>query len=99
MFVVIWEFEPLPAKVAEFEDHYGPGGQWARLFQGSPQYLGTELLRDAARGNRYLTIDRWASLEAFDQFLVDHKAAYEQLDQRCDAFTKRELLIGRFHFP
>ena len=99
MFVVIWEFEPLPAKLAEFEDCYGAGGQWSRLFQGSPQYLGTELLRDSARSTHYLTIDRWASREAFEQFMVEHKAAYEQMDQRCDALTKRELLIGRFHFP
>jgi hypothetical protein len=99
MFVVIWEFEPLASRVADFEDCYGPAGQWSRLFQNSPQYLGTELLRDSSRSGRFLTIDRWASREGYEQLLVQHKAEYELLDRACDALTKRESLIGRFHFP
>jgi heme-degrading monooxygenase HmoA len=99
MFVIIWEFEPHPGRVADFEEAYGPTGEWARLFGNSPQYLGTELLRDATRGSRYLTVDRWASREGFENFCSEHQKAYDTLDRVCDALTRREVLIGRFHFP
>ena len=47
MFVVVWQFEVAEEKVTAFEAAYGPEGAWARLFCTSPDYLGTELLRDA----------------------------------------------------
>ena len=47
MFVVVWQFEIAEEKVADFEAAYGPEGAWAQLFRSSPDYLGTELLRDA----------------------------------------------------
>ena len=47
MFVVVWRFEIAEEKVAAFESAYGPEGNWAQLFRKSPEYLGTELLRDA----------------------------------------------------
>ena len=47
MFVVVWQFEIAEDKMAGFEAAYGPDGAWAQLFRTSPNYLGTELLRDA----------------------------------------------------
>ena len=47
MFVVVWQFEIAEEKVPAFEAAYGPEGAWAKLFRTSPDYLGTELLRDA----------------------------------------------------
>lgn len=99
MYVVIWEFEPEPARVAEFEQAYGAQGEWARLFGNSTQYLGTELLRDSARPARYLTIDRWASREGFEEFCGRYQREYDLLDRTCDQLTRREILVGRFHFP
>ena len=65
MFVVVWQFEIAEEKVDDFEATYGPEGTWAQLFRTSPEYRGTELLRDAFIAGNYLTIDRWASEEAF----------------------------------
>ncbi|HVT79403.1 MAG TPA: antibiotic biosynthesis monooxygenase, partial [Phycisphaerae bacterium] len=59
-------------------------------------YLGTELLRDAYVPGLYLTIDRWASEDAFRAFRKDQDAAYEQLDRACDALTQRETRIGAY---
>ena len=96
MFVVVWQFEIAEEKVAAFEAAYGPAGAWAQLFRASPNYLGTELLRDAYIPGAYLTIDRWASEEDFRAFRKDHDPEYESLDRTCDALTSRETRIGAY---
>jgi heme-degrading monooxygenase HmoA len=97
MFVVVWQFEIVEGKVPAFEAAYGPEGAWAKLFRTSPDYRGTELLRDAYIPGSYLTIDRWASEEAFRAFRKDHDADYETLDRECDALTGRETRIGAYN--
>jgi heme-degrading monooxygenase HmoA len=96
MFVVVWQFEIAEDKVSAFEAAYGPEGSWARLFRNSPEYRGTELLRDAYISGIYLTIDRWTSEDAFRAFRRDHDAEYEALDRECDAITSRETRIGAY---
>ena len=96
MFVVVWQFEIAEEKVPAFEAAYGPEGVWAKLFRSSPDYRGTELLRDAYIPGSYLTIDRWASEDAFRAFRKNHDAEYESLDRECDALTSRETRIGAY---
>jgi len=96
MFVVVWKFEIAEEKIAAFEAAYSADGAWALLFRTSPNYLGTELLRDAYIPGSYLTIDRWASEQDFRAFRKDHDPEYETLDRSCDALTSRETRIGAF---
>lgn len=96
MFVVVWKFEVAEDQLAAFEAAYGPGGAWATLFRSSPDYLGTELLRDAYVPGSYLTIDRWTSEEAFRAFRKEHDREYEQVDRSCDALTGKEARIGAY---
>jgi heme-degrading monooxygenase HmoA len=96
MFVVVWQFEIAEEKIPVFEATYGPDGSWAQLFRSSPNYLGTELLRDAYVPGSYLTIDRWASEEDFRAFRKQHDQAYEGLDRSCDDLTTRETRIGAY---
>jgi len=96
MFVVVWQFEIAEDKVADFEAAYGPEGAWAQLFRNSPEYKGTELLRDAYIPGSYLTIDRWISEEAFRAFRKDHDREYELLDRQCDDLTGRETRVGAY---
>ena len=96
MFVVIWQFEVAEEKIPAFEAAYGPEGSWAQLFRLSPQYQGTELLRDAYVPGCYLTIDRWSSEENFREFRKQHDQEYEALDRSCDDLTSRETRIGAF---
>jgi heme-degrading monooxygenase HmoA len=96
MFVVVWQFEIAEEKIATFEAAYGSEGTWAQLFRSSPDYRGTELLRDAYIPGSYLTIDRWASEEAFRAFRKDRDADYESLDRSCDSLTSRETRIGAY---
>ena len=96
MFVVVWQFEITEDKIAAFEAAYGPDGEWARLFRSSPEYRGTELLRDAYVPGSYLTIDRWSSEDAFRAFRKDHDADYESIDRSSDALTSKETRIGAY---
>ena len=96
MFVVVWQFEVAEEKIVGFEAAYGPEGAWAKLFGTSPDYRGTELLRDAFVSGSFLTIDRWASEEAFRRFRKEHDADYELIDRKCDALTSRETRIGAY---
>jgi heme-degrading monooxygenase HmoA len=96
MFVVVWQFEIAEEKIAAFEAAYGPQGAWAQLFATSPDYKGTELLRDAYVPGLYLTIDRWTSEEAFRAFRKAHDAEYESLDRQSDDLTQKETRIGAY---
>jgi len=96
MFVIVWQFEVSEENQVRFEAAYGSEGAWAQLFRSSPEYHGTELLRDAYVPLTYLTIDRWASEDAFRAFRKDQDAAYEKLDRECDALTAKETRIGAF---
>ena len=96
MFVVVWRFEIAEEKVSAFEAAYGPQGAWAQLFKLSPNYLGTELLRDAYIPGSYLTIDRWSSEDAFRAFRKEHDPEYEALDRSCDSMTSSETRVGAY---
>ena len=92
----MWEFHVEPGAIAEFEQIYGPEGDWARLFRINPEFLGTQLMRDADRPGRYLTLDRWTSREALQNFKRDHHAEYSALDRQCESLTLAERHLGDF---
>ena len=93
---VLWKFVVKAAHVSRFEQAYGPGGDWERLFARYPGYLGTTLLRDPDRPNTYVTIDAWDAREQRDAMLADARADYEALDARCDGWTDSESELGTF---
>lgn len=91
-----WEFH-VPADLqAEFEQHYGPDGTWARLFGRAPGYLETLLLKDRSTAGRYVTIDRWRDEGAFLAFRSAFLREYEQLDRQCEQLTTSEQSLGAF---
>lgn len=91
-YVRVWSFIPHPDRLSEFEDVYGPNGAWARLFHRAPGFLGTTLLR----GEDCLTLDRWASQEAWDRFRAEFGQEYEALDRQCEGLTMAEEAIGDY---
>jgi heme-degrading monooxygenase HmoA len=93
---IIWEFLVPEHCRPEFERTYGPNGAWAQLFRQSPDYLGTELIRDLNRPGRYLTLDRWTSREALHRFKQSHQTAYAALDKQCESLTGKEMFVGDF---
>lgn len=96
MYLVAWEYIVLEHNRSEFEKIYGAGGNWSRLFQKAPGYLGTELYRDEKAQQRYLTLDRWVSQAAYEAFMQGQRVAYEALDARCSDLTRQETRLGNF---
>ena len=95
-YATVWEFRVRTDRREEFERDYGPQGSWARLFRQAKGYIGTELLRDRSEPLRYLTIDRWASLEAYHAFHAEFAQAYAALDERCAELTTHEAALGEY---
>jgi heme-degrading monooxygenase HmoA len=63
-----------------FTAAYAADGAWGDLFDRAAGFLGTELYRDAARADRFLTIDRWQDERDWRSFLNAFNSAYEALD-------------------
>jgi len=97
MYIIIWEYQIKPEKQPEFESIYSPKGAWAELFEKSTGYLGTELLCDETRPQRYITLDRWASRDDYEAFLAQWAMEYKALDARCEGLTASESLIGKWN--
>lgn len=95
-FLVIWQFRVRPGMEATFERSYGPKGEWAQFFRNDPAYFGTELNRSQADLQVYITLDFWASQEAYTNFRTANSAGYHAIDAQCEALTENEVEIGRF---
>jgi heme-degrading monooxygenase HmoA len=95
-YVIIWQYQAKTDRVAEFEKVYASDGTWAALFQKADGYLGTELVRHHETPTRFLTIDRWASREAYEAFKAEWNDAYAELDAQCEHLTEKERLLGKY---
>jgi heme-degrading monooxygenase HmoA len=94
--LIVWEFRVRPGSEDSFEAMYGAGGPWVSLFSRDPGWAATELLRDAENPERYLTIDRWRSAQAYDRFLAATGEQYRRIDQAGEGMTLAERPVGRF---
>lgn len=97
LYVSIWEFSVKKGRESQFEQRYGPEGEWAHLFRRHAGYVGTELHRDIAVPGRYVTVDHWVSKEAWDAFREVWEEEYRELDETCQALTVVERPLGSFH--
>ena len=96
MYIIIWEFRPAANRRDDFETVYGRKGRWAQLFACASGYLGTELARDAKDTTRYVTVDRWQTAQAYEEFRAKYGAEYSELDAACEELTSLEVLVGQF---
>ena len=94
MLIILWEYHVKPENRVEFETRYSPKGGWAEMFHKSAGYLGTELIRSRGETDRYITIDRWTSMEHYEAFLSRHEKEYSTLDDQSAGLTESESLIG-----
>ena len=96
VFVRVWEYEVPDERATAFTAAYAPDGAWGQLFGRAAGFMGTELYRDAARGDRYLTIDRWQDEKDWRSFLRAFGSAYESLDAQLEglAVAERSLFEG-----
>ena len=94
--MIIWEFEVEPSQERSFRKTYGSAGPWAKLLAKGAGHLDTQLMVCRDQPGRYLTVDRWTSLSAYEAFHRKFATAYSKLDDECSGLTKRELRIGQF---
>ena len=93
-YAYLWEFHVAPHSQQDFERHYGTDGSWAMLFRQHPGYISTSLFQDRANPLRYVTIDRWQNIEAYENFRARYASQYDELDQMCQNLTTRETSLG-----
>ena len=96
MIQIVWEFIVKEAAVERFLVAYGQAGEWSRLFQEYPGFLGTTLLRDAENPRRFLTIDAWETRGHYNRMLTQAKDEYSALDHLFADLTESEVKIGVF---
>jgi len=96
MYTVVWRFQAKPGREGDFEQAYGPNGDWVTLFRTDPQFIGTELLRDLDRPGYYISVDRWDSREAYEAFKAREREAYDAIDGRCAELTILEKDVGHY---
>jgi heme-degrading monooxygenase HmoA len=94
VYAYLWEFRAKADRQAEFERHYGPEGTWVTLFRRASGYIETRLLQDRVEKLRYVTIDRWQSVEAYQAFRARYSREYEELDRLCAGLTTHEASLG-----
>ena len=92
----MWEYRVSPENVVEFYKLYGPEGVWVSLFRQGTGYLGTHLLRDRNDPDRYITIDRWESEDAFVRFRRAFAEEFESLDRKGEELTLEETPLGEY---
>jgi heme-degrading monooxygenase HmoA len=95
-FLYLWVYEVLPGRADDFLELYGPIGSWVALFRRADGYPSTELLLDRTVANRFLTIDRWESHDAFARFRNEFSKEFDRLDRLGEQMTSREILLGEF---
>jgi heme-degrading monooxygenase HmoA len=96
LYAIAWEFQVKPEFQAQFEQVYGPQGEWAQFFRTATGYVGTELIRDQGSRHRYVTLDLWCSRQDYEAFRRHHAEEYHRIDQRCEQMTEAERALGIF---
>ena len=94
MLVLVFSYEA--REPAEFEQVYGPEGEWAEFFRRGAGYVGTELLRDPESPGRYLVLDRWESAEAYNAFVEANRDEYMARVDDTRLYYDQELRLGTF---
>ena len=97
MFTTIWEYDVPEDRLADFEATYGADGEWVRLFRQAQGYRETVLLRSVSSPRTYVTLDRWTSRAAYEEFRIVHAAAYAALDEAASGLTLAERHLGTFY--
>ena len=98
MFIRVWRFRVAPGKEREFERVNGPNGDWTRLFEQAPGYLGTHMKPIKRAPGEYQTVDQWESREAWEAFRRDFADAYQRLDGELESLTTSETLVSEEEF-
>jgi len=94
MYCLVWKYQ-VSANQSKFEEEYSRNGSWFKFFETSDDYLGSELMKNAD-GKTYILIDKWITKADYQDFLDEHKAEYDQLNEKCKELYDSEEDMGEF---
>ncbi len=95
-YVYMWSFQVKPGCEPLFERIYGADGAWVQLFRKANGYVKTELIKQKAVANRYVTIDYWQDEASHQHFRSQYAQEFSELDARCEDLTESEEHLGDF---
>ena len=103
MYLNIWEFYVKTDLEKQFEQANGSAGEWYQYFKRSPDFLGTGFLRgvdllieDKEEVRRYLTEDRWRSIDGFRSYVKANPDKFQELSDINDRLVVRNRYLGFF---
>jgi heme-degrading monooxygenase HmoA len=94
LIAIVFRYEARDAD--DFKRAYGPEGEWAQFFRQGQGYIGTELLNDVEEPERFLVIDRWESIEAYNGFIAERQEEYLRRSDETRFYYVQELRFGTF---
>jgi quinol monooxygenase YgiN len=93
---VVWQFETVPERSADFEQFYGADGDWTKLSRRSRSFLGSSFLKDLASPARYLLVEYWSEMLVYEKHLADFESQVKVLERRRQEFLVRVEPVGVF---
>lgn len=96
MVAVVWQFEAVPERCAEFERFYGADGPWTRVSRRSRSFLGCSFLKDLAAPARYLLVEYWSEMLVYERHLSDFESQLKALEGQREQFLVRAEPLGVF---
>ncbi|MEQ9465893.1 MAG: hypothetical protein RLN88_00695 [Ekhidna sp.] len=94
MYCLAWKYK-VSSNQSKFEEEYGRNGSWFKFFETCEDYLGHELMK-SADGKSYILVDKWMSKADYEDFLDEHKAEYDQLNEKNKGLYDEEEALGEF---
>jgi quinol monooxygenase YgiN len=96
MITIVWQYTINPEHRDSFLSYYNAAGEWVKIFRQAKGYIDTELLESTLSNESFMTIDRWTSEAAYDEFLKEHAVQYGELDRLCAECTIQEKFVGKY---
>jgi heme-degrading monooxygenase HmoA len=91
---VLTEYTVEQEKLPDFLAAYHPTGSWPLFLKQADGYLQSRLLADDEHENVYVSIDRWATKDAYNTFTSAD--AYRELDLQLQSVAGVKRRIGGY---
>ena len=96
MIAIMWQFEVINGREAEFEEFYGTDGEWTATNRLTRSYLGTSFLRDQNSPSRYIVIEYWSEMLVHEPHRSYRSDTIELLEARRAELVKSVEPMGIF---
>ena len=96
MVAVVWQFDILPGKSADFERLYGADGDWTKLSRRSRSFLGSSFLRSIGSDTSYLLVEYWGEMVVYEKHLADFTDQVTALEAQRAQLVDRMETVGIF---